>query len=254
MIPNTVSALLVFLASVGPGYVYVRVVERWRPRREHSSLREAAEIVVSGSLATLLGVVVALIVAEQTSLVPESQVLVDDVGSYLVEQPDRLGLVLFTVLLVSYGMAYGVGRFQPGRGPEVFPDSAWYGTFERKLPSGYGIVATVELRDGRKVAGVVRAFTAEQAAPDERELVLMATAESPMLVQSPSGRIAQVSDQFILLRGDEIRNIAGSYRELLNGGATREEPAAMWKRCALRVLRAATRRLSADDARSRKPG
>jgi hypothetical protein len=38
------------------------------------------------------------------------------------------------VLVVSYGLAFALARYAPGRGAEVFADSGWYGAFERNLP------------------------------------------------------------------------------------------------------------------------
>ena len=214
MIPSSVTGLVVFLASVGPGYVYVRVAERWRPYRERTGLREAAEIVVSGSLATLVGVVVALLVARVTDLLPDREALIDGAGRYLVFHPGRMGLTLLIVLTVSYGLAWLVARLAPGRGAEVFADSGWYGALERKLPKAHGVVATVELQDGRTIAGVVRAFTAEPTPVDDRELMLASSGTSPMLVRTPDGRVTSIDDQFVLLRGDQIRYITGKYREL----------------------------------------
>ena len=214
MIPSSVTGLVVFLASVGPGYVYVRVAERWRPYRERTVLREAAEIVVSGSLATLVGVVVALLVARITNLLPDREALIDGAGRYLVFHPGRLGLTLLIVLVVSYGLAWVIARFAPGRGAEVFADSGWYGALERKLPKDHGVRATVELQDGRTIAGAVRAFTSEPTPIDDRELMLAATDSSPMLVRTADGRVESIGDQFVLLRGDEIRYITGTYREL----------------------------------------
>lgn len=222
MIPGSITGLLVFLASVGPGYLYVRVAERWRPYRERTALREAAEIVVSGSLATLIGVVVALIVSRVTRLLPDREAVIDDAGGYLVLHPARMGAALLVVLLVSYGLAYALAAYAPGRGAKVFADSGWYGAFERNLPDGHGIVATVELRDGRMLAGVVRAFTAESSPVDDRELMLMASFGGPMLARAADGAVTSLPDQFVLLRGDEIRYIAGTYRQLTSDPTPKE--------------------------------
>jgi small nuclear ribonucleoprotein (snRNP)-like protein len=219
VIPSTVTGLVVFLAGVGPGYLYVRVAERWRPYRERTTVREAAEIVVSGSLATLVGVVVALVVTRLTGVLPDREAFVHDAGRYLVFHPARVGLLLLIVLLVSYGLAYALARYSPGRGAEVFPDSGWYGAFERNLPEGHGIVATVELRDGRALAGVVRAFTAEPTPVDDRELMLMASFGGPMMARTPAGVVTAVPDQLVLLRGDEIRYISATYHPLTSGSA-----------------------------------
>lgn len=120
MIPSTLSGLLVFLASVGPGYLYVQVAERYRPPRDRSTIREIAEIVVTGSLATLVGVITALIVTRLRNAV-DTQALVQHPGTYVPAHPGRTGLALAVVLVSSYGIAFLVARFAPGKGPRVSP-------------------------------------------------------------------------------------------------------------------------------------
>jgi len=213
VIPATVTGLVVFLASVGPGYLYVRLVERWRPYRERTALREAAEIVVSGSLATLLGVVVASLVADAISLLDREDVLADP-ARHLLFEPARVALFVTVVLVVSYGLAFVMGRYSPGRGAEVFPDSGWYSAFERGLPQRHGIVATVELDNGRAVAGVVRAFTAEPTPVDDRELILAAPPGQSMLVRDTTGQVQELVDQFLVVRGDQVRYITGTCKPL----------------------------------------
>ena len=145
--------------------MYVRVAERWRPYRERTVLREAAEIVVSGSLATLVGVVVALLVARVTDLLSDREALIDGAGRYLVFHPGRMGLTLLIILTVSYGLAWLVARFAPGRGAEVFADSGWYGALERKLPKDHGVAQFVLLRGDqiRYITGEYRELSASEA-------------------------------------------------------------------------------------------
>ena len=211
--PSTVTGVLVFLASVGPGYVYVKVREQWRPYVERTPLREAAEIIVSGALATTVGVVVALIAARIFHFI-SLRGLANAPGHYLVVHPGRTGVGLVIVLVVSYGLAWAVAYLTPGKGPRVRPDSAWYGTFEHDRPKNHGIVVTAELRDGRAVTGAVRSFTAEQTPVDDRELTLAAPTDAPLRVRLPNGEEASIRDTFIILRGSEILYVAGTYMPL----------------------------------------
>lgn len=212
MVPSTVVGVLVFVASVGPGYVYVKTADRWRPYAERTALRETAQIVVTGSIATVVGVVVALVLLGKHWHFIDLATLSRRPGNYIATNPGRAGVALAIVLLVSYGLAWLVARFAPGRGAEVFPDSGWFAAFERRLPRGHAIRATVELVDGRRVTGLVQAFTAEQTPVDDRELTLTKSLSSNMkVVLPPDSAETELNDQFIMLRGSDIRNISASY-------------------------------------------
>jgi hypothetical protein len=215
VVPNTLLGILVFLAAVGPGYVYVRVADQWRPPIERSPLREAAELVVIGSVATTVAVVVALIIGDTTGLLDTAR-LAERPGTYLVTQPMRTGVSLAIVVLLSYGGAWLAANRFHGGGVKVYPDSAWYGAFERDLPTGYGIYATVELHDGRLITGAVRSFTAEPVPVDQREITLHAPYGAKLLVRSSGARdFEEISDAFILLKGSEVRYISARYRPLV---------------------------------------
>jgi hypothetical protein len=44
--------------------------------------------------------------------------------------------------------------------------------------------------------------------------MLMASFDGPMVARGVDGSVASLPDQFVLVRGDEIRYIAATYREL----------------------------------------
>ncbi len=91
MVATTLVGVLVFVASVGPGYVYVKVAERWRPYVERTALREAAEITVTGSIATSVGTLVALIVGKWTHFL-NVVALSNHPGRYVVRHPGDASL------------------------------------------------------------------------------------------------------------------------------------------------------------------
>lgn len=202
--------MLAFLASVGPGYVYVRIRENWKPYVERTPFREAAQIVVTGSLATIVGVVVTLNMGRVLGFL-DIDAFAQAPGHYLATHPLAAGWSALGVLLVSYGLAALVARYGPSRGARVFPDSGWYAAFERQLPENHGIKATVELRDGRKIAGVIQAFTAEQTPVDDRELTLVRATGTPMQVLSQDGQVANLAEDFIVLQGSDILYIAATF-------------------------------------------
>jgi hypothetical protein len=104
VIPSSIAGVLVFLASVGPGYVYVRIRENWRPYVERTPLREAAQIVVAGSLATVAGVVVTLNVGKALNFL-DTNALAERPGHYLTTHPAATGWSALGILIVSYGLA-----------------------------------------------------------------------------------------------------------------------------------------------------
>jgi Family of unknown function (DUF6338) len=224
VVPTTLVGVLVFVASVGPGYVYVKVAERWRPYVERTALREAAEIIVTGSIATSVGVLVALMFGKLLSFL-DVTALSNQTGQYVVRHPGHASLGVLVVLVVSYGLAWLVAANMPGRGARVYPDSAWYAMLERRLPAEHAIVATVELRDGRRITGLVRSFTAEQTPVDDREITLGRSEIDSMKVLLPQAeQPTDLGDDFIILRGGDIANLAARYVPLQPPAPTAPNP------------------------------
>jgi len=246
VIPTSLLGIVAFAATVGPGYLYVRVAEQWRPLVERTPLKEAAELFVVGSIATALGVFVALVlvtplqtlsaaplsllaafampvggpvtvaclvVADQLGQLDVGQ-LISSGGSYALRTPRPIGAGVLTALVVSYGAAWTLATVIHRGRSKIYPDSAWYGAFERDLPKAHGIFATVELTDGRAITGAVRSFTAEQGSVDDREITLHAPADRPLEVREVTGKVTSLSEDFILLRGSDIRYIAAQYAPL----------------------------------------
>jgi Family of unknown function (DUF6338) len=69
VIPSTLLGLVAFAASLGPGYVDVRVSEKREPRHERTQLLEAAELIVIGGLASSLAALVVLSLAHAAHVV-----------------------------------------------------------------------------------------------------------------------------------------------------------------------------------------
>jgi uncharacterized protein DUF6338 len=211
MVPNTLLGVLAFLASAGPGYAYVKIAERWRPPVERTALREAAELVVIGSLATTIGIVIALVVGDVARFL-DTVLLAERPGRYLVTEPLRAGAALLIILGVSYGgAALAAFLIHKGRRP-IYPDSAWWGAFERHLPTDHGIYATVELKDGRAITGGVHSFTAEPVAVDNREITLGAPANRRLEVRRRGEEEPiPIEDHIVLLRGSDIACVSARY-------------------------------------------
>lgn len=221
MLPDTLLGLVVFAAGAGPGYLYVRLSQARQPRYERSTLEEAAEFVVFGALSSGIAVLLALTIGEATNLLDTAK-LAEDLTRYVATEPLRSLTSLALVIGISYGGVWvvttkllhpGVANISPG-------ETAWYGVFHRMLPEEHGVYATVELRDGRAVAGLVIAYTPE---PDEpRELVLSRPVDGKLWVRDRDGNAVELPDTFIALQGADIAAISGRYTPKAQGG----EPAA----------------------------
>lgn len=87
--------------------------------------------------------------------------------------------------------------------------SVWYELLSRRK-DGQTPYATVELRDGRTVAGPVAFYTVQEAPPDCRELVLYdKISASP----SPGAPFVDVSDDRVVLRASDMAALSVKYFE-----------------------------------------
>lgn len=217
MLPDTLLGLVVFAAGAGPGYLYVRLSQARQPRYERSALEEAAEFVVFGALSSGIAVLLALTVGEATNLLDTSK-LAEDPTRYVATEPLRSVVALVLVLGVSYGGVWVVTTrvLHPGK-PTISPgETAWYGVFHRMLPVDHGVYATVELRDGRAVAGLVIGYTPEP--DDPRELVLSKPVDGTLWLRDKGGEAVKLPDTFIVLQGADIAAVAGRYTPKAEGG------------------------------------
>lgn len=205
-------------AALGPGYVYVRVARSKRPRGNQSQVAELVEMLVIGALASVASAGAVLVVGKLTKLLNTGQ-LAEDFNSYLLTEPGRS----FGSLIVFYGLAY-FGAWAAAtirhRGDSDFrPDgSAWYQAFAQSCPADAVPFLTVELKDGRWIAGAYKDATVER--DDNRELCL----QQPLGAAPRAG--AQMrpepNDEFVLLREEDIRQIKGRYLrvfETIDGAA-----------------------------------
>ena len=216
MIPSTLLGVLAFLASAGPGYAYVKIAERWRRPAEKTALREAMELLVIGSLATALGVLAALIAGDERGFL-DTVALAERPGRYMVTHPLEIGAALLIVLVISYGGAVLAALLVHKGRRRVYPDSAWWGAFERRLPEGHGVYATVGLKDGRAITGGVHSFTAEPVAVEDREIALAAPGDQPLIVRRGDEEPVALADRLVLLRGSDIAYVSARYFPVKRG-------------------------------------
>ncbi len=210
MISDTLFGLVVFAAAAGPGYLYVRLAEQREPRRDRSQLQEAAELVLVGVIATLIGLLSSLALWETAGLISGNS-LTGNLGRYMLAHPMRSFVVLATALIVSYASVWVIVRSLFGPTQDIHPeDSAWYSAFRRHAPEdGAGVLVTLSLVDGRAITGALTTFT---VSPDrEREIFLSAPGNRPIYLQDGSGIPQALSDTFIVVQGKEIQYLSGRY-------------------------------------------
>lgn len=195
------------MASLGPGYVYVRVAERRVSRAERSPLLEAAELLVIGALTTTVVSMLVIWGARESHLV-DMQAARRDGLEYLLLHPLRGFTTLTAIFALSCGLAGMAARFlHRKRLPTRRPGAVWSEVLGRDKAT-HDAIATIEFRDGRMLQGQVASYTLEAPAAD-RELALAA----PMRQRAGKGRPMQdVADDYVVLSADDVLYVAVTFQ------------------------------------------
>jgi len=207
VIPNSLVGLLLFAASLGPGYVYIRVAERRTPRAERSQLLEAAELLVIGALVTTVVAMIVVFGAREIGLVDVATVRREGLD-YLLLHPLRGFATLGAIFVASYafgGLAALFVHWEKQSSQQ--PGTVWREVLGQRKKT-HDAWATVELRDGRFLQGQVASYTLDVSA-EPRELALAAP-----LYQRRVGSTAveEVSDDVLLLREEDVLYVAVDYQ------------------------------------------
>lgn len=206
MVPSTFAGLVLFAASLGPGFVYIRTAERRRPRADRSSLAEAVEMVVFGAALSLGCTFIVLVAASATDLLAWDA-LVESPRQYVADHPFRVAAPIAAALGLSYLLA-ALLALAVHRSPAVSHPGVtmWQQAFWLDKPEKGDTVATVVLRDGSEITGKVLGFTAQMA--EHRELLL----QGPLARVPPEGGDPEeVRQDFFVLREDDALFITGHY-------------------------------------------
>jgi hypothetical protein len=201
VIPDSLLGLLLFVGSIGPGFVWVLYAERRRPREERSAILEAAELAFVGVACTGISTLLVLAVIDAwDSLDVDTSRLGSDGVTYIAEEPIKGLGTLLVILAFSYAIARVAARVKYGSTePVVVGLNAWDEMFALSEYQQM-VYATAELRDGRCFAGWVYGWDAGSAA-GRRELTLQA----PISVRLPGGEATEVKGaDFLALHQDEI--------------------------------------------------
>jgi hypothetical protein len=202
VIPNTVLGLVVIAAALGPGYVFVRIEERRRPRPKRSGLLETAELVVIGGFFSTMAFAVVAAFSSHWGWLDQRK-LAKDSTAYLLSHVSRFAVIVLIALILSYLATWMVAHIIFWRRPaSIELHSAW----DQVLEPRRGIIhyATVGLDDGLAVAGDVVGHTVGDRPSDERELILA----NPELRAPGEHAFIRARDQLVVLRGDRMRTLS----------------------------------------------
>lgn len=207
MIPDSLVGLILFAASVGPGYVFEAVAEKRRPRPTRTTLGETVGMVVIGASFSVLAAIVVLLVSRATSWL-DPKALAGEAAHYALQDPLRAPAALATVFVLGYaGAAIAAHLIYPSKKGHVRPGAVpWHRVFLEDRPSDdSSVFVTVHMRDGKKIAGALAAYTLEQA--DNREIALVA----PMAMQPKEGDATPLSESFVVVREADVLYVSGHY-------------------------------------------
>jgi hypothetical protein len=209
VIPGTALGLVLTVAALGPGYIYLRVAERRSARPERSGLLEAVELAVVGALASTAALLIVGALADWTQ-VANAHWLAAHPAHYASDHPLRLLWLVALTLALAYLIAWAVANLMHRTADVIRPaGSAWTEAFITDCPKGSAAVLTVELRDGRNVEGTLRAHT--PSVDYNRELYLTAPLRVQARPASPPTRLDSTS--FMVLRETDILAVSGKYIE-----------------------------------------
>lgn len=171
--PSTLTGLLLFVALLLPGFVFVTVVRRERPESRPSALQETAAIVLASVLSELLVLAVFAVVHQIVpTWTPTISQLIADPRKYLAANY----LLTFTwtvaLLVAACGVAWIAAIFVRRRPVHPSGGSAWWLLFETYCQDRDRYVG-VMLDDGSYMHGTLISFNQSADDSDNRELVLM---------------------------------------------------------------------------------
>jgi Family of unknown function (DUF6338) len=222
VIPASLVGLVLFAATLGPGLVFVLVVERRRLRAERSQLLEAAEVLSIGAVSSGLAALAVIAIADRTGWIGKGGL--DRGRHYLIDHPVRSLTALLAAFVLSCALALAAGRIvtwrlrstlRPGR-------SVWYEVFSKR---GDNMVrVTAELRDGRRVMGFLKDYTIDMAFPAERQIAL----HEPIYVQRPTDlKPNRLPDRVLILQADELLYVGARFEKPQAPPQSLAEPSAV---------------------------
>lgn len=195
-------SVAVFAAALGPGYVFLRVEERRRPRASRSSLVQTVELAAIGATAFAISSLIVVSVGLRANWIETSK-LAQGRSTYILQNGDTALALLVATLVLAYLIAWVAARlWLHGSKPSIFPISAWHEALEER--SGTAPYVVLSLRDGRQVAGSVRAYTVDDRPLAERELVVA----SPEIKLAEAQLFEEARHDAMIVQGGDVQTVA----------------------------------------------
>jgi hypothetical protein len=222
VLPGDLVGLILLLAAVAPGYVFVRVAEQYRPRPERSALLETAEVLAIGAACTTFAALLAVgLEYAMHGLVVDVSKWSSQGNAYLRERPftvaRSIGLALVGACAIAYLSALIVNR---GRPAGIIPGvTVRAGVFEPAGRAGRRAWVAVHLKDGSVVEGYLLAYPT--GGSDVQEIAL----QKPIGRTDPGQQRALVAGiDRVIIPADEIAmigvRIEGASATTAHHGAT----------------------------------
>ena len=223
--PTTISSLVVFVALLTPGFVYLARTETRLPGQRYSPLRETATIVSASLLVD--GFVLAVFAAVRY-LCPD---ITPDIGS-LIREPHAYfqnhyeQILLWSVLLFALATGLAATAAVPpswsqklvslfsaslaesmekrrSRNP-IRPESGWVTAFHEG-GSDHRVFLGLRLKDGTYLHGPLSYFSTQIAENDERSIQL----ERPVQIRTPSADdLVVLEANAVIVSASEIKTIS----------------------------------------------
>ena len=202
MIPSSIAGLLLAVAALSPGYVYIRFASSRRPRAERSALMETGEFLLWGTATS--GAALLLVFVGAHLGVP---FLIDlrewssGGSNYLAEDPWRAvwsGATAFAIAsLLALTAAYLVYRKTKTR---VVEEPVWWSVFGGRPPKSE-VFCSVQTTAGPVLEGFLYAYTTHSEEP--RDIAL----KPPLWLWQDGLRHSVAGIDRVVIAGHQVREI-----------------------------------------------
>ncbi|MPZ83432.1 MAG: hypothetical protein GEV28_24785 [Actinophytocola sp.] len=220
MIPQTVAALLAFLALVAPGIFFEQRRERRRVAPTASVFREVSGIALASLSLTSVAILVSLIArAIFGDPVVDLRTWVTRGAEYFNRNFYMVVINVIAMVLLAFIIAWLADRVllfrRKGTG-KLSANSLWYQAFREDKPDDSIPWVHVELLDGSSFYGNLRGSTAGSGV-DDREICLdgayLARRKPPDKNGSHPTKVATIGGkwEYVIIRSSEIRYIKVQY-------------------------------------------
>lgn len=160
MIPSTVLGVVLAVASLSPGYVYIRAAAQKRPRAEKSTLLETGEFLLAGTAASAgASLLVFALGAFGLPLAVDLSSWVNQGSQYLVDHPWRVVASAVTAFALALALArVAAWLVYRSEDSDVSDLPVWWNVFGDR-PKQHEVFVSVTTRSGRILEGFLFAHS-----------------------------------------------------------------------------------------------